>query len=109
MAGPSFQLSFAAVATIVIVHELPLVKRFTERRDQTTLYRFARCVVSLVLTGLAIEIILAPIALFHLHKTGLYGAFANVVALPMTPFVIMPLEALAHFVSGSTRRGFDDA
>ena len=34
LAGPSFQLSFAAVATIVIVHELPLVKRFTERRDE---------------------------------------------------------------------------
>jgi competence protein ComEC len=95
LAGPSFQLSFAAVATIVILHELPLVKRFTERRDEPTLYRFARGVVSLVLTGLAIEIILAPIALFHFHKTGLYGAFANVVAIPMTTFVIMPLEALA--------------
>ena len=95
LAGPSFQLSFAAVATIVIVHELPLVKRFTERRDEPMIYRFARGVVSLVLTGLAIEIILAPIALFHFHKTGLYGAFANVVAIPMTTFVIMPLEALA--------------
>ena len=95
MAGPSFQLSFAAVATIVILHELPLVKRFTERREEPTLYRFARAVVSLVVTGLAIEIILAPIALFHFHKTGLYGAFANVVAIPMTTFVIMPMEALA--------------
>ena len=95
LAGTSFQLSFAAVATIVILHELPLVKRFTERRDEPTLYRLARGVVSLVLTGLAIEIILAPIALFHFHKTGLYGAFANVVAIPMTTFVIMPLEALA--------------
>ena len=95
LAGPSFQLSFAAVATIVILHELPLVKRFAERRDELTLYRLARGVVSLVLTGLAIEIVLAPIALFHFHKTGLYGAFANVVAIPMTTFVIMPLEALA--------------
>ncbi len=95
LAGPSFQLSFAAVATIVIVHELALVKRFTERRDEPTRYRLARGVASLVLTGLAIEIVLAPIALFHFHKTGLYGAFANVVAIPMTTFVIMPLEALA--------------
>ena len=95
LAGPSFQLSFAAVATIVILHELPLVKRFAERRDELTLYRLARGVVSLVLTGLAIEIVLAPIALFHFHKTGLYGAFANVVAIPTTTFVIMPLEALA--------------
>ena len=36
-----------------------------------------------------------PIALFHFHKAGLYGALANVVAIPLTTFVIMPLEALA--------------
>lgn len=95
MAGPSFQLSFAAVATIVIIHELPMVTRFTERRDEPFVYRFGRGVASLVLTGLAIEVVLAPIALFHFHKAGLYGAFANVVAIPMTTFVIMPLEALA--------------
>ena len=83
------------MATIVIVHELALVKRFTERRDEPTRYRLARGVASLVFTGLAIEIVLAPIALFHFHKTGLYGAFANVVAIPITTFVIMPLEALA--------------
>ncbi len=95
MAGPSFQLSFAAVATIVVIHELPVVKRFTERRDEPIIRRLGRGVASLVFTGLAIEIVLAPIALFHFHKTGLYGAFANVIAIPMTTFVIMPLEALA--------------
>ncbi|MFN3450785.1 MAG: ComEC/Rec2 family competence protein [Sphingorhabdus sp.] len=95
MAGPSFQLSFAAVATIVIIHELPIVTRFTERRDEPFIHRFGRGLASLVLTGLAIEVVLAPIALFHFHKAGLYGAFANVVAIPMTTFVIMPLEALA--------------
>ena len=95
MAGPSFQLSFAAVATIVVIHDLPIVKSFTERRDEAPSYRLMRAVFSLVITGLAIEIILAPIALFHFHKTGLYGAFANVVAIPLTTFVIMPFEGLA--------------
>lgn len=95
MAGPSFQLSFAAVATIVIVHEMPMVRRFTERREEGLLKRAMRAIGSLIFTGLAIEMILAPIALFHFHKAGLYGALANVVAIPMTTFVIMPLEALA--------------
>ena len=36
-----------------------------------------------------------PIALFHFHHAGLYGALANIVAIPLTTFVIMPLEALA--------------
>jgi competence protein ComEC len=95
MAGPSFQLSFAAVATIVVMHDLPAVKRFTQRRDERLVNRASRALVSLVLTGLAIELVLTPIALFHFHKAGLYGALANVVAIPMTTFVIMPLEASA--------------
>jgi competence protein ComEC len=95
MAGPSFQLSFAAVATIVVMHDLPVVKRFTERRDESLFKKGTRAVVSLILTGVAIELVLTPIALFHFHKAGLYGALANVVAIPMTTFIIMPLEALA--------------
>lgn len=95
MAGPSFQLSFAAVATIVALHDLPIVKRWTERRDEPLVLRLIRGVISLVLTGIAIELILAPIALYHFHKTGIYGALANVVAIPLTTFFIMPMEALA--------------
>jgi len=48
-----------------------------------------------LITGFVVEIALAPIALFHFHKAGLYGALANVVAIPLTTFVIMPMEALA--------------
>jgi competence protein ComEC len=95
MAGPSFQLSFAAVATIVALHEMPAVKRWTERREEPRLMRIWRGMVSLILTGIAIELVLAPIALYHFHKTGLYGAVANVVAIPLTTFFIMPAEALA--------------
>ena len=34
-----------------------------------------------------------PFALFHFHRAGLYGVAANIVAIPLTTFVIMPLEA----------------
>ena len=33
--------------------------------------------------------------MFHFHKAGLYGVLANLFAIPLTTFVIMPLEALA--------------
>jgi competence protein ComEC len=95
ISGPSFQLSFAAVATIVVIHDLPFIRRLTERRDESLARKAARAVGSLILTGVAIELVLTPIALFHFHKAGLYGALANVVAIPMTTFIIMPLEALA--------------
>jgi competence protein ComEC len=95
MAGPSFQLSFAAVATIVVLHEAKWMKQWTERRDEPLLLRLGRGIVTLIITGIAIELILAPIALFHFHRTGLYSALANIVAIPLTTFLIMPTQALA--------------
>ncbi|MGZ8997962.1 MAG: ComEC/Rec2 family competence protein, partial [Allosphingosinicella sp.] len=93
--GPSFQLSFAAITAIVALHAHPRIHAWLARRDESFGRKVGRGVLGLVLTGLAVEIALAPIALYHFHRTGLYGAFANIVAIPLTTFVIMPLEALA--------------
>lgn len=95
LAGPSFQLSFAAVTAIIALHESRPMRRFLARREESWVVRLGRNIVGLLVTGLAVEVALAPIALFHFHKAGLYGALANVVAIPLTTFVIMPAEALA--------------
>jgi competence protein ComEC len=95
LAGPSFQLSFAAVTAIVALHDHPRVKALVSRREESGTMRFGRILLTLFLTGLAVELALSPIALFHFHKTGLYGALANIIAIPLTTFVIMPAEALA--------------
>ncbi|NJL18660.1 MAG: ComEC/Rec2 family competence protein [Nitrospira sp.] len=94
LSGPSFQLSFAAVGTIIVLHDSALMRKLTARREQAWPMRLARNFAALLLTGFAIELVLAPIALFHFHKSGLYGALANVAAIPMTTFVIMPLQLL---------------
>ena len=93
--GPSFQLSFAAVAAIVALHEHPRVAGWFEKRDEGWPRKVGREIASLLLTGMVVEVALAPIALFHFHKSGLFGAFANIFAIPLTTFVIMPAEALA--------------
>lgn len=95
LVGASFQLSFAAVTAIVALHEQPRIKALLARRDESRPWRAGRALAGLLLTGLVVEVALAPIALFHFHRSGLYGAFANIVAIPLTTFVIMPLEALA--------------
>jgi competence protein ComEC len=94
LAGPSFQLSFAAVATIIVLHESPLIQQLTGRREEPLLFRGGRLLLSLLVTGLVIELVLAPIALFHFHKSGLYGAVANIFAIPLTTFFVMPLQIL---------------
>ncbi len=44
---------------------------------------------------MVIEAALMPIGLFHFHRAGVYGALANVIAIPLTTFLSMPLIALA--------------
>jgi competence protein ComEC len=95
LVGPSFQLSFAAITSIVALHENKWVQSLVMRRDEGLAMRLARGLFSLTLTGLVVEAALAPIALYHFHKSGLYGALANLVAIPLTTFIVMPLEALA--------------
>ena len=95
LVGASFQLSFAAITAIVALHEHPRIRAIAMRHDEALVWRMTRSIVSLLLTGVVVEMILAPIALYHFHKSGLYGAFANIVAIPLTTFIVMPLEALA--------------
>ena len=97
IAGPSFQLSFAAITAIVALHEHPRVVRWFERREEGSLRKIARGAASLLLTGIVVEAALMPIAVYHFHKAGLYGAAVNIVAIPLTTFVIMPIEAIALF------------
>ena len=93
--GPSFQMSFAAIVAIVVLHDHPRIRALFERRDEGAAVKLGRFLLALILTGLAVELALIPIALFHFHQAGLYGALANIIAIPLTTFVVMPLEALA--------------
>ena len=94
--GPSFQLSFAAVTVIVALHGSTRVRGLLGRRPtDDPLQRAGRALLGLLLTGVAVEAALLPIALAHFHRSGLLGALANMVAIPLTTFVIMPAEALA--------------
>jgi competence protein ComEC len=95
LVGPSFQMSFAAVVSIVALGEHRSFRALTMARDEGWLKKAGRAICALLATGFAVEIVLAPIALFHFHQAGMLGAFANLVAIPLTTFVVMPFEALA--------------
>jgi len=95
LTGASFQLSFAAIAAIVALHEHPRVAGWFGQRDEGRGAKLLRELGSLLLTGVVVEAALMPIAVYHFHKAGVYGAAANIVAIPLTTFVVMPLEALA--------------
>lgn len=96
--GPSFQMSFSAVLAIVALHNTERVRAFLAPREEGWLRWAGRRALMLLATGFVIEIALMPIVLFHFHRAGVYGAFANVVAIPLVTFVSMPLIALALFL-----------
>lgn len=91
--GPSFQMSFVAVTVIVALAESRRFHALTHARAEGGVRKMARALLGLFIVGVAIEIALMPIALFHFHQAGVLGAFANLVAIPLTTFVIMPGEA----------------
>ncbi len=93
LAGASFQMSFAAVTSIIALHRWAPVRAWLTPQEEIWPMRFLRSLFGLLLTGLVVEIALMPFALYHFHKAGLYGVVANLVAIPLTTFVIMPLEA----------------
>jgi competence protein ComEC len=95
LAGPSFQMSFAAVTSIVALHSTAWARKLLQRRDEGIIARTFRALFGIFATGLAVEIALMPLALYHFHRSGLYGVGANIIAIPLTTFVIMPLEATA--------------
>ncbi|MEO6092621.1 MAG: ComEC/Rec2 family competence protein [Novosphingobium sp.] len=93
--GASFQLSFAAVIAIIALHGAAPMKRYLAPRDEGMIARGLRSLAALLATGIVVELALIPIGLFHFHRAGIYGALANVVAIPLTTILTMPLIALA--------------
>ncbi len=93
--GPSFQMSFCAVLAIVALHNSGPVRAFLKAREEIWPVWFGRRAAMLLITGLVIEIALMPIVLFHFHRAGVYGAIANLGAIPLVTFVSMPLIAAA--------------
>ncbi len=95
LVGPSFQMSFSAVLAIVALHNSRPVQSFLAPREESWFTRSTRRAIMLLITGLVIEIALMPIVLFHFHRAGVYGAFANMIGIPLTTFFCMPLIALS--------------
>jgi competence protein ComEC len=93
--GPSFQMSFGAVLALVAVGTSAPAKAFMAPRDEALALKALRHLAMLLVTGVVIDLVLMPIGLFHFHRAGIYGALANVIAIPLTTFVVMPLLAAA--------------
>ncbi|MEK9817827.1 MAG: ComEC/Rec2 family competence protein, partial [Limnobacter sp.] len=93
--GASFQLSFAAVGALVAFYEGP-GRRWLDRRGMHPWYeRVFFYVVGLLITGVIVTAVTAPIIGFHFGRISMLGVFANLIAIPVMAFWVMPLIVLA--------------
>ena len=91
--GASFQMSFAAVTALIAAHEGLAAQR--REGGRSLLSRILRTLAGIALTSLVAGAATAPFAAYHFHRLADYGVLANMIAVPITGFWVMPLAVLA--------------
>ncbi|MFQ3666864.1 MAG: ComEC/Rec2 family competence protein, partial [Sphingomonadaceae bacterium] len=94
----SFQLSFAAVTALVLLANSAPFRRWLGPGEEDRWWRLLKWAGALIVSSLVAELVLTPIAAAHFGRAGVYGVLANVLAIPLTSFLIMPLLALHLFL-----------
>lgn len=91
LTGPSFQMSFAAVTALILVYEALARRRAAHPPpDRSPLRRMLTYIGGLALTSLVAGLATTPYALYHFQQMANYGLLANMIAVPVTGFWVMP-------------------
>jgi competence protein ComEC len=95
--GPSFQMSFGAVAAMMAL--VPLMHRPSREGAPATLLErgliwIGRAMLGLVTTTLVASIATAPFAAYHFQSLNPYGLIGNALALPLVSLIVMPSAVL---------------
>ncbi|NIA67310.1 ComEC/Rec2 family competence protein [Pelagibius litoralis] len=94
LVSASFQMSFAAVVALVSVYESWERRRYAAVRERGVIQDFATYVLGIGVTSLIAILATSAFAVFHFQRLALFGLLANLVAVPLTAFVIMPFAVL---------------
>ncbi|MGH1398330.1 MAG: ComEC/Rec2 family competence protein [Alphaproteobacteria bacterium] len=91
----SFQMSFSAVTALIVFYDWlrPVWARW--RRSAGGLRRLGLYVLGVCMTSVVATIGTAPLTLYHFQVLSVYGVLANVLAVPILGFWVMPLAVLA--------------
>lgn len=103
IAGPSFQMSFAAVAALIAVYEGWSRYRQKSAYQQPSsrlgamAMRSFKAVSGLAVTSMVAGIATGLFAAYHFHRIAPFGLLANLAAMPLVSLAVMPM-ALAAMV-----------
>jgi competence protein ComEC len=85
--GPSFQLSFAAIVALTAVWEELSPRR---ARQLGPARRGLRWLFDLALSSIVATLATAAFGIYHFNRLSGYGVIANMLAVPITGFWVMP-------------------
>jgi len=93
--GVSFQMSFAAVAALICFFEYiqPVWTRLYSRAGiirKTLLYLIGLVMTSVIAGGMT-----GLFGLYHFQQFAVYGVISNMIAVPLTGFIVMPAAIVA--------------
>jgi competence protein ComEC len=96
--SPSFHLSFAAVIGLIAVFESWRRYRNTKPPSERRLPSLVRYLMGVSATTLIATFATMPFAAFHFHQIALVSLGANLVAIPIFAFWVMPTLLIGTFL-----------
>lgn len=85
--SPGLQMSFAACYTLIACYNSFALKRLKGGKFAVALSYLMRITISTLVAGMAT----APFVVFHFYQFSTYSILTNLLAIPLSDFIIMPL------------------
>ncbi len=96
--GASFQMSFAAVTALIFFYELMRQRISQWYRKAGILRKLSLYFVGVCMTTLVATLATGPLGLFHFQQFAVYSLIANLFAVPLMAFVVMPAAVLSYLL-----------
>jgi competence protein ComEC len=98
MLGPSLQMSFAAVLALMSAYEFMRERRRAPEERAPAGRRALVYLAGVILSTLVAGTATTPFAVYHFNRFQVYGIAANMIAVPVTGFWIMPWAVIAFLL-----------
>lgn len=92
--SPGFQMSFAAVTALIAAYEW-MGTRADPDRQFTAFAIGKRYAIGVAATDVIASLATAPYSLFHFNRVAVYSLPANIAAMPIMAFFVVPFAVIA--------------
>lgn len=104
-----FQMSFAAVASLIFLYEITKPKddreiedaEFEKKYNASFIKKILKSIFFLIASSLIAGLATLPFSIYHFGKYSNYGTLANLIAIPISTYIIMPLCFISFLLVGT--------